>query len=118
MTGWKPNLGSRRIRISREKLQREPHLTLFSLPTNKDAYDITSPALLPIEKAMTKQHIDQSTAVSDHFTLPALSMDNIELFPLELITSNRDAVRKARTAFLISMGKTIEPLGLNRRDEI
>ena len=32
-------------------LQREPHLSLFSLPTNKDdkdAYDITSPALLPI----------------------------------------------------------------------
>ena len=26
-------------------LQREPHLTLFSLPKNKDAYDITSPAV-------------------------------------------------------------------------
>ena len=32
-----------------------------------------------------KQHIDQPTAVSDHFTLPTHSMDNIELVPLELI---------------------------------
>ena len=28
-------------------LQREPHLTLFFLRMNEDAYDITSPALLP-----------------------------------------------------------------------
>ena len=49
-----------------------------------------------IEKAIAKQHINQPTAVSDHFTLPAHSMDNIELVPLELITSNRDGIRKAR----------------------
>ena len=71
-----------------------------------------------IEKAIAKQHIDQPTAVSDHFTLPAHSMDNIELVPLELITSNRDDIRKAREAFLISKGKTLEPFGLNRSDEI
>ena len=46
------------------------------------------------------------TAVLDHFTLPVHSMDNIELVPLELITSNRDAVRKARESYLISRGKT------------
>ena len=34
-------IGARRIL----SLQREPHLTLFSLPKNKDAYDITSPAV-------------------------------------------------------------------------
>ena len=45
-------------------------------------------------------------------------MDNIELIPLELITSNRDAISKAREAFLIYKGKTIEPFGLNRRDKI
>ena len=38
-----------------------------------------------IEKAITQQHIDQTTAVSDHFTLPNNSMDSIELVPLELI---------------------------------
>ena len=71
-----------------------------------------------IEKAIAKQQIDQSTAVADHFTLRAHSMDNIELIPLEFITSNRDAIRKAREALLISKTKTLEPFGLNRRDGI
>ena len=56
--------------------------------------------------------------VSDHFTPPAHSMYNIELVPLELVTSNRDAIRKPREAFLISEGKTLEAFGLNRPDEI
>ena len=56
------------------------------------------------KKAIAKQQNDQPTAVSDHFTLPAHSIDNIKLVPLELITSNRDAIRKAREAFLISIG--------------
>ena len=71
-----------------------------------------------IEEAIAKQPVDNPTAVSDHFTLPAHSMDNIELIPLELITSNRDGIRKAREAFLICKGKTLETFGLNRRDEI
>ena len=58
-----------------------------------------------IEKAITKQHIDQPTAVSDHSNLPVHSMDNIKLVPLELITSNGDAIRKAREEFL---SKTLE----------
>ena len=51
-----------------------------------------------IEKAIAKQQNDQPTAVADHFTLPGHSMNNIELIPLELITSDRDAIRKAREA--------------------
>ena len=43
-----------------------------------------------------KPSIDQSTAVSGHFTLPAHSMDNIELVPPELIISSKDAIRKTR----------------------
>ena len=69
-----------------------------------------------IEKAITHRHIDQPTAVSDHFTLPGHSINNIELIPLELIHSNRDSIRKAREAFLISKGKALEPHGINRRD--
>ena len=46
------------------------------------------------------------------------SLNNLELIPLELINSNRDAIRKAREAFLIYKGKTLEPSGMNRRDEI
>ena len=70
-----------------------------------------------IEKAMhtTQRHIDKPTAVSDNFTRPAHSMDNIELVSVELMNSNRD---EAREAFLISKGKTLETSGLNRRDEI
>ena len=65
-------------------------------------------------QTLTQRHIDQPTAVSDHFTPPAHSMDNIEL-ALELINF---AIRKAREAFLISKGKTIEPSWLNTREEI
>ena len=68
-------------------------------------------------RAIEKQHFDQPTAVSDHFTPPAHSMDNIELVPLELVTSNRDAVPKARETFLIAKGKSLELSGLSRRDE-
>ena len=49
---------------------------------------------------------------------PGHSLNNLELIPLELINSNRDAIRKAREAFLIYKGKTLEPSGMNRRDEI
>ena len=71
-----------------------------------------------IKKAITQRHIDQAIAFSDHLTIPAHSMDNIELVPLELISSNREAIRKARETFLMSKGRTLEPSGLNRRDEI
>ena len=39
------------------------------------------------------------------------------LISLELIHSNRDAVRKAPEAHLIHKGNTLFPLGINRRDE-
>jgi len=71
-----------------------------------------------IQKAITQRHSDQPTAVSDHFALPAHSLDNIELVALQLINSNRDAIRKEGEAVLVSKGKTLEPSGLNRRDEI
>jgi len=70
-----------------------------------------------IEKPITQSHTDQPSTVSDHFTLPGHSINDIELIPLEIIHSNRDSIRKAREAFLISKGKTLEPHGINRRDE-
>ena len=33
------------------------------------------------------------------------------------IKSNRDSVRKAREAYLIQRGQTLEPHGLNKKDE-
>ena len=58
------------------------------------------------------------TAVSEHFSLPDHSTKDIEFIPLQLIISDRDSIGKAREGFLISKGKTLEPYGMNRRDEI
>ena len=49
------------------------------------------------------------TAVSDHFLSHNHSPNDIELIPLELIHSSRDALRKAREAYLIEKGQTLEP---------
>ena len=58
------------------------------------------------------------TAVSDHFLSDNHSPNDIELIPLELIHSSRDALREAREAFLIERGQTLEPKGINKREEI
>ena len=46
-----------------------------------------------------------------------LSTD-MELIPLELIHSSRDAIRKAREAYLIERGQTLEPKGIKKREEV
>ena len=58
------------------------------------------------------------TTVSDHFLTNDHSANDITLIPLELIKSNRDSVRKAREAYLIERGETLEPLGMNKKDEM
>ena len=45
------------------------------------------------------------------------SATDMQLIPLELVKSNRDSVRKAREAYLIERGQTLEPHGLNKNDE-
>ena len=40
------------------------------------------------------------------------------LIPIEKIKNGRDSFRKAREAHLIHKAKTIEPLGINKRDEL
>ena len=42
----------------------------------------------------------------------------MQLIPLEKIHSSRDSVRKAREWNLIDKAMTLEPNGLNRRDEL
>ena len=58
------------------------------------------------------------TAVSDHFLSDDHTTNDIELIPLELIHSSRDAIRKAREAYLIKRGQTLEPKGINKREEM
>ena len=59
------------------------------------------------------------TSVSEHFlSHPNHHYTDVQLIPLELIQSSRDSIRKARESFLIDLGGTLEPHGLNRRDEL
>ena len=58
------------------------------------------------------------TAVSRHFLTSGHAEDHLILIPLEQLHTSRDSIRKAREAFLIHRGNTLEPAGLNRRDEM
>ena len=63
-------------------------------------------------------NISKPTTVSEHFLTNDHSANDIILIPLELTKSNRDSVRKATEAYLIERGKTLEPLGINKKDEM
>ena len=63
------------------------------------------------------QQLSGPTPVSLHFNQAGHSINDVILIPLELIRSNRDAVRKALEAHLIHKENTLFPLGINRRDE-
>ena len=58
------------------------------------------------------------TAVSEHFLTTNHTVDDMTLIPIEHLYTKRDSIRKAREAFLIHLGNTLEPAGLNRRDEM
>ena len=60
-------------------------------------------------------NISKPTTVAEHFLTNDHSANDITLIPLELIKSS---VRKAREAYLIERGKTLEPLGINKKDEM
>ena len=64
-------------------------------------------------------NLNGPTTVSEHF-LPHSnhSHTDMQLIPLEKIHSSRDSVLKARESHLIDKAMTLEPHGLNRRDEL
>ena len=49
--------------------------------------------------------------------LATIIVSHMLLIPIEKLNYERDSFRKAREAHLIQKGKTIEPLGINKRDE-
>ena len=57
------------------------------------------------------------TTVSEHFLCNNHNATDMQLIPLELVKSNRDSVRKAREAYLIERGQTLEPHDLKKKDE-
>ena len=56
-------------------------------------------------------------AVPTHFNLPDHSIEDMALIPLELQPTLNTSRRKAREAYLIHRGQTLEPKGMNRRNE-
>ena len=58
------------------------------------------------------------TGVSEHFLTSNHSDNHMLLLPIEKLKNGRDSFRKAREAHLIHKAKTIEPLGINKRDEL
>ena len=71
-------------------------------------------------RAVDKTSIkSKPTTVSEHFLSHSNhSYTDMQLIPLEKIHSSRDSVRKARESHLIDKAMTLEPHGLNRRDEL
>ena len=57
-------------------------------------------------------NISKPTTVSEHFLINDHSANDITFIPLELIKSNR-----AREAYLIERGKTLEHLDIYKKDE-
>ena len=59
------------------------------------------------------------TTAAEHFlTAPNHTANDMQLIPIKKVYSNRDSIRKAREAFLISKGRTLSPYGLNIREEM
>ena len=63
------------------------------------------------------EYFPNPTLVSEHCNQADHCINDVLLIPLELIRSNRDSVRTAREAHLIDKAMTVEPHGINRRDE-
>ena len=62
-------------------------------------------------------YANASAAVATHFNLPDHSIEDMTLIPLELQPTLNISRRKARKAYLIHRGQTLEPSGMNRRKE-
>ena len=58
-----------------------------------------------------------TTAAEHILSSPNHTVNDMQLIPIEKIVSNRDSIRKAREAFSIQKGRTIDPNGLNIREE-
>ena len=60
---------------------------------------------------------EPATAAKHFLSSPNHAANDMQLIPIGKIFSNRDSIRKAREAFLIQKGRTINPDGLNIREE-
>ena len=58
------------------------------------------------------------TTISEDFLCNNHNATGMQLIPLEVVQFNRDSVGKARKAYLIGKGQTLEPHGLNKKGGI
>ena len=58
------------------------------------------------------------TAVSEHFLTGNYSDNHMLLIPIEKLKNGRDSFGKAREAHVIHKAKTMEPLDINKRDQL
>ena len=102
-----PKYGKKTLDVHRErsiKVQQERRL--------KDRFNEHSRT---IDNPYTKS---KPTTAAEHFlSFPNHTANDMQLIPIEKIFSNRDSIRKAKEAFLISKGRTLVPHGLNIREE-
>ena len=61
--------------------------------------------------------ISKPTTAAEHFLTTPNHTADMQLIPIVKVHSKRDSVRKAREAFLICKGRTIDPHGLNIHEE-
>ena len=61
---------------------------------------------------------EPTTAAKHFLSSPNHAANDVQLISIGKTFSNRDSIRKAREAFLIQKGRTINPDGLNIRQEI
>ena len=57
------------------------------------------------------------TAVSEHFLGSNHSDTRMLLIPIEKLSNECDSFRKEHEAYIIYKAKTLEPLGINKRDQ-
>ena len=60
---------------------------------------------------------EPTTAAKHFLSSPNHTANDMQLIAIEKIFSNRDSIPKAREAFLIQKGRTMNPDGLNSREE-
>ena len=62
--------------------------------------------------------LSKPTNAAEHFlSHPNHCHTDLQLIPHEIIHSSRVSIRKAREFFLLDLGRTLEPHGMNRGDE-
>ena len=68
-------------------------------------------------KRSFKRRFVSPTTAAEHFLSSNHTANDMQLIPIEKIFSNRDSLRKAREAFFIQKGRTLDLDGLNIREE-